>query len=455
MDITATLNPTQQNAQVLDRELQWLDLVLRTRLHLYFQQETPYRSIDEIEAPVLLGTESPFAEFVQSHGLDRHERLILLLALIPHVKPGSLDILLTKNGAYDRRFSEFGGLLLEGHGGILPTAETAMFLLAGDDLERRLNFQHLFREDHLFNRKQIIKGAQPKKGMPRLSGIWMVSEELVDALLCGLPFHPAYSEDFPAQLIQTELDWEDLVVTKKTADSLREIQDWAKFSEVLMQDLGLSRMLKPGFKSLFYGPPGTGKTMAASLLGKSTGKPVYKIDLSMTVSKYIGETEKNLAKVFDLAQKHDWILFFDEADSLFGQRTQVNSANDRYGNQEIGYLLQRMEDFPGVILLASNLKENIDEAFTRRFQSMIEFRMPGIEERHQLWKNSFSQKLPLDTGIDLRRISEKYTLSGGVMMNVVRKATLRAVARRQGSISQKELEQAIQQELHKEGIILS
>ena len=206
---------------------------------------------------------------------------------------------------------------------------------------------------------------------------------------------------------------------------------------------------------LLYGPPGTGKTMTAALLGKSTGQPVYKIDLSMVVSKYIGETEKNLAKVFDQAENQQWILFFDEADSLFGKRTQVNSANDRFGNQEIGYLLQRIEDFPGVVILASNLKENIDEAFTRRFQSMVEFRMPGVEERYKLWTQSFSEKLPLDTSIDLRTIAEKYELSGGVMMNVVRKATLGAVSRSETEISLKALELAVRQELQKEGIVLS
>jgi len=148
-------------------------------------------------------------------------------------------------------------------------------------------------------------------------------------------------------------------------------------------------------------------------------------------------------------------LFFDEADSLFGQRTQVSSANDRYGNQEIGYLLQRIEDFSGVVILASNLKDNIDEAFTRRFQSMVSFSMPGVEERYKLWQQSFSPKLPLDTNVDVWGIAEKYELSGGVMMNVVRKCTLKAITDKKESIPQQELEMAIRLELQKGGIILS
>lgn len=454
MDLTATLTPIQQNAQVLTHELAWLSLVIQTRLALHFEQDTPYHSIDELQVPIL-GTDGFYARFVLEHNLNPAERLVLILGLVPHIKPGMLDILLTKNAAYDRRYSEFGGILVEGHSGLIPTAETAMFILAGDDLQRRLLYQHIFRGEHVLTATQLIKGSAPKRGMPRLSGIWMVADEYVDALVSGHAFHPKYSEDFPAQLITTQMEWEEIVLAKKTAESLQEIQEWVKYGHFVMDELGLGRMLKPGYKSLFYGPPGTGKTMTAALLGKSTNQPVYKIDLSMTVSKYIGETEKNLAKVFDQAEKHDWILFFDEADSLFGKRTQVNSANDRYGNQEIGYLLQRIEDFPGVVILATNLKENIDDAFTRRFQSMVEFRMPGAKERHQLWKQSFAEKLPLDPAIDLWEVAEKYELSGGLMMNVVRKATLRAVTQQAPTIAKKDLEQAIREELHKEGIILN
>lgn len=288
-----------------------------------------------------------------------------------------------------------------------------------------------------------------------MSGVWMVAQEYVDYLITGEPYEIAYSEDFPAQRITSQLNWEDMVLDRYTTNNLEEILNWVTHEHQVMNELGLSKRLKPGYKALFYGPSGTGKTMAAALLGKSANKPVYKVDLSMVVSKYVGETEKNLSKVFDQAENHNWLLFFDEADSLFGKRTQVNTANDRFGNQEIGYLLQRIEDFPGVVVLATNLRENIDDAFTRRFQTMVEFRMPGVEERYKLWKQSFSTKLPLTPEIDLWNIADKYELSGGVMMNVVRKCTLRAVTYRKATISQSELETAIRHELQKEGIILS
>ena len=449
---TATL---QQNAKVLADELAWLNEVIHVRISLHFGHETQYCAIDELTAPDLTASAGTYAGLINKYGLSEAERLALILGLVPHLKPGILDILTSKNQDYDRRFSEFGGLFIEGHAGLVPTAETVMFILSGDDVSRRIQYQYLFRQDHVLNRLRVIAQNAQKKDAPRLSGVWMVAREHVDYLIGGHPYEAAYGEDFPAQRIDTRLEWEDIILSKHTADSLQEIRNWAAHGHVVMHDLGLSKRLKPGYKSLFYGPPGTGKTMTAALLGKSTGKPVYKVDLSMVVSKYIGETEKNLAKVFDQAESQDWILFFDEADSLFGQRTQVNTANDRYGNQEIGYLLQRIEDFPGVVILASNLKENIDDAFTRRFQSIVEFRMPGVEERHKLWQQSFSEKLPIDPGIDLWPVAEKYELSGGVIMNVVRKCTLRAVTQQQATISQKELEDAIRQELQKGGILLN
>lgn len=450
--ITST---NSSNATVLQAELAWLSLVLQTRLELHFQQETIYESIEELTPPDIIGKEGSYANFIQEHKLYFAERLLLILALVPHLKPETLDILLTKNKDYDRRYSEFGGVLLEGHLGLIPTAETAMFLLAGDNLQKRLQYHSLFTQNFIAIQQGMIRISQTKGNSPLLSSIWMIANEYVASIITGIPYQAVYSPDFPAQQLHTKLSWQDLIVSRSTARSLQEIRDWVTHGQTVLEALELGKRLKPGYKSLFYGPPGTGKSMAAALLGKSTGKQVYKIDLSMTVSKYIGETEKNLAKVFDQAQQHDWILFFDEADSLFGQRTQVSSANDRYGNQEIGYLLQRIEDFPGVVILASNLKDNIDEAFTRRFQSMIEFTMPGVEERYQLWEQSFSKKLPLDSSADLWKIAEHYDISGGLMMNVIRKCTLQAVTNEKTTITQQNLERAIKQELQKEGVIIS
>ena len=172
------------------------------------------------------------------------------------------------------------------------------------------------------------------------------------------------------------------------------------------------------------------------------------------ISKYIGETEKNLSNIFDQAEHRNWILFFDEADSLFGARTQTNSSNDRAANQEISYLLQRVEDFPGIVILASNLKSNIDEAFSRRFQNAIYFPLPEPEERMRLWSNIFSKKAVLEDDVDLNKFAEKYELAGGALTNVARYAALCAAQQNRKKICNEDLVRALAKELHKEGKIL-
>ncbi|WP_394358234.1 ATP-binding protein [Pedobacter agri] len=218
-----------------------------------------------------------------------------------------------------------------------------------------------------------------------------------------------------------------------------------------MNEFALKRKLKPGFRALFFGQPGTGKSLAAALLGKKHGFPVYRIDLSRIVSKYIGETGKNLSKVFDAAENQQWILFFDEADALFGKRTNVSDARDRYANQETSYLLQRIEDHNGLVILASNFKQNIDQAFLRRFQSIVEFPIPQADQRLKLWKQSFSELTKLESKVNLNEIANKYELSGGVIINVVRYATLKMLKDEAAEIRQKDILEGIKIELKKSG----
>jgi SpoVK/Ycf46/Vps4 family AAA+-type ATPase len=175
-------------------------------------------------------------------------------------------------------------------------------------------------------------------------------------------------------ILDTEQSWKELALDKETLKQVEEIKGWLKQSSTVKPGSSLGKKLKPGYRTLFYGPAGTGKTSTAALIGKELNKEVYKIDLSQLVSKYIGETEKNLELVFASAKDKDWILFFDEADALFGKRTDIKDAHDRYANQEVSYLLQRMEEYNGLAILATNLKGNIDEAFTRRFNSVIRFK---------------------------------------------------------------------------------
>jgi len=186
-------------------------------------------------------------------------------------------------------------------------------------------------------------------------------------------------------------------------------------------------------------------------MGQELGIDVFRIDLSMVVSKYIGETEKNLSTLFDRAMNKNWILFFDEADALFGSRTEVRDSHDRYANQEVSYLLQRVENYNGIIILASNLKGNMDRAFSRRFQSMIKFKIPDAEQRRRLWVNSFSQATVLENGFPLHDLAKTYELAGGSIINVVQYASLKAAERGDNIILYNDVKTGVIRELSKEG----
>lgn len=448
-------NALTNNAQDLERELNWFAEVLDVRLKLYFGTETTTEnsvtSIREIPVPNLEDSQSDYAQFIYQHQFSNEERLVLLLALIPHIRPQLLDVLWTKNGVTERGFSEFGGLQGMTHSGFIPTGETAAFILAGDDLASRFQLMYLFEGDHFFACHNILSLTTVASGEPLLSGALRISREYLYRLTTGVEHKPNFSSEFPARQITTELSWEQLVLPFSTLEQLEEIKHWLVYGKKLLQDWEMKHKLQPGFTSLFYGPSGTGKTFSACLLGKHCGCDVYKIDLSTIISKYIGETEKNLAKIFDLADSQHWILFFDEADALFGKRTKVDDSHDRYANQEISFLLQRIEEFNGVTILASNLKGNIDDAFMRRFQVVIHFPLPKPTERLRIWQNAFSPRSVLSEKIDLSKIADKYELSGGTIMNVVRYSSLKALSRQENIIRLEDLEEAIRREFLKEG----
>ena len=431
----------------LQTELAWFREVLEARVNAHFSGQ----SFQLQTAPDHGDENDNYASFVKESALTTAERLVIMLAMAPHLEPQCLDLLLTKNPALNSPFAEFGGYTGQYHRGFLPTGETALFLLSGVDLGERAAAIGLLAADSKLMLQEVIVLEGETGNEPRFSWPLVLSPRYVDHFITGKPFRPESFAMFPAKKIETGLEWSDLVVDDHVTQELELMKCWMTHEDYLMDELGLHKKIKPGFRALFYGPPGTGKTLTACLLGKSTGYDVYRIDLSHLVSKYIGETEKNLAKVFDMAQQNKWILFFDEADAIFGKRTQTNSANDRFANQEVAYLLQRIEDFPGIIILASNLKSNMDEAFSRRFQSEVYFAMPGPMGRQQIWANIFDGKIALDRDIDLTQLAQAYELSGGATINVYRHAVLKAMRREEQVIRQQDILQGIRREMQKEG----
>ena len=207
-----------------------------------------------------------------------------------------------------------------------------------------------------------------------------------------------------------------------------------------------------GTTALFSGPPGTGKTMAAQVLARELDLDLYRIDLSGVISKYIGETEKNLRRVFDAAEEGRTILFFDEADALFGKRTEVEDPRDRYENVEVRYLLQRSEQYDGMGVLATNLRESIDEAFMRRLDIAIDFPMPSAADRQQIWQRMLSPKA-VAKGIDFSAIARTYELSGGEIGKVALTAAHLAASESQ-AVGMSHLKRALQHELAKSGRVI-
>ena len=221
--------------------------------------------------------------------------------------------------------------------------------------------------------------------------------------------------------------WEDLVLPADQTRQLSELADRYRARSVVYGDWGFPAAPSVGIVALFAGPPGTGKTMAAEVIAGDLGLDLYKVDLSGVVSKYIGETEKNLDRIFDAARAAEVVLFFDEADALFGKRSEVSDAHDRYANIEVAYLLQRLERHDGLVVLATNLQRNIDQAFTRRIAVWVDFRPPEEADRRRIWQLNFPPQAPAGE-IDLDFLARNFAISGGTIRNAALAAAFLAAA---------------------------
>ena len=231
-----------------------------------------------------------------------------------------------------------------------------------------------------------------------------------------------------AQKIEMLYTWDDIVLPPRAMQQLYEVCAAVKYRHIVLAqwDFEHKLALGKGVNILFSGPSGTGKTMAASIVAHELERDLYKIDLSNVVSKYIGETEKNLSRIFHEAQASNAILFFDEADALFGKRSEVKDAHDRYANIEVAYLLQKMEEYTGIVILATNLSKNLDDAFARRMQHTIEFPFPDPASRERIWRGMFPKKAPLASDIDFGFLARQFDLTGGNIRNIALASALMA-----------------------------
>jgi hypothetical protein len=269
----------------------------------------------------------------------------------------------------------------------------------------------------------------------------------------------AVPHDLLAPLAQP-YTWEDFVAAPRLSEHLRELEEQARARSEVLDEWGLARLtpLGRGVTALFSGPSGTGKTMAAQVLSRSLGLDLYRVDLAGVVNKYIGETEKHLRALFEACERAPAMLFFDEADALFGRRTQVSDAHDRFANIEIDYLLQRMEEFDGLAVLATNRKADLDTAFMRRLRFTIDFAPPTAAERERLWRLALegsvdADQRPLVGEIDWRRLAQELNLTGAGIKAAALAGAFLARSER-APIATRHLLAAAHRELEKQGVVV-
>jgi hypothetical protein len=247
-----------------------------------------------------------------------------------------------------------------------------------------------------------------------------------------------------ARRVDRLASWSSIVLPPDILDSLRELVGRVRHSRTVFDAWGMSRTMATsrGLTALFQGPPGTGKTLVAGVIARELGLDLYQVDVSKVMSKWIGETERNLSAIFDAAEDGQVILLFDEADSLFAKRTEVRSSNDRYANLEVNYLLQRLDSFEGIAILTTNSGTSIDQAFKRRMSFRLSFPFPDEETREELWRAHLPAELPIEGALALDVLARKYQLSGGYIRNACLRAAFLA-AQEETSLHQRHLERAV------------
>jgi AAA+ superfamily predicted ATPase len=290
---------------------------------------------------------------------------------------------------------------------------------------------------------RVLERAEAESGgkEPTVETIWAAAREGSRPEFRGLALH-----------VVPQYTWGDLIISDKIEKQLKHLTNYLSEQENVYHRWGANKIRPRGYgiKALFSGGPGTGKTMAAEVIAGTLGLDMFRVDLSSVISRWVGETEKNLREIFDAAEGGTAVLLFDEADALFGSRGEVKQAQDRFANQEVSFLLQRLEVFEGCAILTTNLQENIDEAFLRRFGAVVEFPMPSPDQRLKLWERAIPPYAPRGADLDLRYLSTQFNIAGGAIVNAAINACVLASARRE-DVCMRHAVEAIARELIKMG----
>ncbi len=414
-------------AQSLQEVLLYLQQLISFRL------ENPQGTMDDLSFLNHLPQESNLRALFEKKNLNPAEQLALILSLARATQP-ALFFPLTQASADPLKQNQIGGSIKTASFRFIPTLQTLVYVLAGEDMRQQQQYLRHFHPKHpLFLEDIIYLESTLDKDNKR------EDDPLYRELRLSYPYlryflggdAPRLDEEpnFPATLSETALSFEDVVLPQNTRDELQDLIKYIRNRDRLFAKEGVEDRIKPSYVVVFTGMPGMGKTITAKTIGKSLGIPVYIVNLARVVSKYIGETEKNLEKIFDRFDKQNCILFFDEADALFGKRTEVKEAKDRYANQEVAYLLQKVESFQGLVILATNvhdLENTFDKAFQRRIRRLIEFPFPREAERLLLWEKALPRSFQYAEGL-LPNLAANYQVNGASVNNIISDVLVEAV----------------------------
>lgn len=408
---------TSVNTSVIGAHIKWLDEIIQKRTIKAGSENTFFT--DQTVGVDL--KDDPLSVLIQKFDLGIAERLVLALCIVSNLKPELLDRFLVVNPETEKMHRHYGGVINRRSLRFQPTLRTAIFLLSGNDTDQFLYYQSKLRSNNILFREQIVNLYSTEEHQDYAPDcIIQLDSAYVDYLFSGDIPRLDSGNNFPAKLLETNKTFADLVIKESAFKQLQPAINYVKVQQALYSNKSIQNKVKRGFVLLLHGPPGTGKTLTASILGNELNTQVYQIDSALVVSKYIGETEKNLERVFNRLEGKNCILFFDEADSLFGKRTEILDSKDRYANQGVSYLLQRVEQFDGLVILATNYEKNFDEAFKRRILSSVFIGRPSVEERILLWERSLPEGYSFSSENLVKALAKHFDFSGANISVVIK-----------------------------------
>lgn len=412
---------SEVNHNALNEEMKWLQLLIEMRCtELFLEDEAEMDTAYEVPEPPTINDESPYSVTINTHQLTAIDRVILALGVASAHYPSMLKTFVQIEESSNAFAIEAGGEYSKSNRSFKPTFQTSLFLLAGKDLSlwsqysaQLINGSVLLKNDIIYNRSatEFIHAKIE------------LDTAYLNYFLSGQKPHLDHGSYFPGKLYKSDLTMDDIILENNVREQIKPIGHYIKALESGFFKNG-EHTFKPGFMALFYGAPGTGKTMLAGILANTYGIDMYHVDLSQVVSKYIGETEKNLEVLFNRLQGKNCMLFFDEADALFGKRSDVKDAHDRYANQEVSYLLQRIEKFDGLTILASNFENNMDDAFKRRIDVSVNVIRPTETTREALWKHYLPKNTTFESDELLKHLAKEYSYTGANIRNIMKNVTM-------------------------------